>query len=419
MTVLRDWPRSLRRASYRGARFWVETDEIETGRRLVVHEFPHKDLPYVEDLGRAANRIQVTAYVASDNADAEERALRRACEAGGAATLVLPIDRMLAHCESCRRTFARDRQGYIAFTLTFVREGTSAGPFPVAYLAQLVSWGAAALVAPLSALFQARFATLGHAGYVKDSAADVIRDMAAALDAGLRMVPLASEKAPEVLRLAAELYADATQLADAGARGDRYGERSFVAEAETRTPALIDRLDAVLGAAAEAMEPAIAVDYFSQLAEYGLDAAPRLLGTPSARAEAQNTAMLGQALRILALGRYAAAVVARRYDDRRAAIQARADAAEVFDAELERLTGADSHPVYVALDELRGRVAEHLSRRITDLAPVLVVGAAQSMPSLWWANRLYGDAARAAELVRRNRVKHASFMPVEFEALAR
>jgi len=75
--------------------------------------------------------------------------------------------------------------------------------------------------------------------------------------------------------------------------------------------------------------------------------------------------------------------------------------------------------VYVALDELRGRVAEHLSRLVTDLAPVLIVGAAQSMPSLWWANRLYGDAFRAAELVRRNRVKHASFMPVEFEALAR
>lgn len=226
-------------------------------------------------------------------------------------------------------------------------------------------------------------------------------------------------KAPEVLRLAGALYADATDLADAGARGDRYGERSFIAEAETRTPELIARLDHALGAAAEAMEPSVAVDFFTGLTGYGLDATPRFLGTPSARAEAQNTAMLGQALRILALGRYAAAVVARRYDDRRAAIQARADAAEVFDAELERLTGADSHPVYVALDELRGRVAEHLSRRITDLAPVLVVGAAQSMPSLWWANRLYGDAARAAELVRRNRVKHASFMPVEFEALAR
>lgn len=419
MPEFRDWPRTLRRASYRGARFWVETDEIETGRRLVVHEFPHKDVPYVEDMGRTANRIQVTAYVASDNADAEERALRRACEAGGAATLSLPIDRLQAHCESCRRTFAKDRQGFIAFSLSFVREGTGAGPFPVAYLAQLVGWGAAAIAEPLAALFQARFATLGLPGFVKNSAADTIRDMAAAIDAGLRMIPLTSDKAPELLRLAGELYADATDLADAGARGDRYGERSFVAEAETRTPALIGRLDEVLDAAAEAAEPAIAADFFASLVDYGLDASPRSRSTPAARAEARNTEMLGQALRILALGRYAGAIVARTYDDRRAAIQARADAAELFDAELMRLTGADSHPVYVALDELRGRVAEHLSQLITDLAPVLIVGAAQSMPSLWWANRLYGDAARAAELVRRNRVKHASFMPVEFEALSR
>ena len=41
------------------------------------------------------------------------------------------------------------------------------------------------------------------------------------------------------------------------------------------------------------------------------------------------------------------------------------------------------------------------------------------MPSLWWANRLYGDAKRADEIVERNGVKHASFMPPEFEALAR
>ncbi len=60
-----------------------------------------------------------------------------------------------------------------------------------------------------------------------------------------------------------------------------------------------------------------------------------------------------------------------------------------------------------------------LSRSITDLAPILTASSVASMPSLWWANRLYGDAGRAEELADRNRVKHSLFMPAQIEALAR
>ena len=40
------------------------------------------------------------------------------------------------------------------------------------------------------------------------------------------------------------------------------------------------------------------------------------------------------------------------------------------------------------------------------------------MPSLYWAWRLYGDPLRAADLVARNAVRHPSFMPETFVALA-
>lgn len=419
MPTFRDWPRTLRPASYRGARFFVDQDEIDTGRRLVVHQFPHADTPYVEDLGRQANKIQVTAYVVYDNADSEAMSLRRACESGGAASLSLPLERLQAHCETCKRTFSKDRQGYIAFSLSFVREGSGAGPFPAAYLSQLVGWGAAALTAPLQSLVQSRFATLGLSGYVKDNAADAVRDIAAALDAGLRSVPMDADKAPAALLLAASLHDDAVDLTTVGERGDRFGARTYVAESQSLQPVLVERIDAVLLAAAEAVVADPAADLFAGLADYGADETPRTQLTASARQDVRNIAVLHQTLRILALGRYAAAVAARSYTDRRAAIQARADASEFFDAELHRLHGADCHSVYVALDDLRGRVSEHLSRQIADLAPVLIVGAELSLPSLWWANRLYGNAARASELARRNRVKHPSFMPTEFEALAR
>jgi prophage DNA circulation protein len=49
-------------ASFRGAPFFVEASSRDTGRRIITHEFPKKDLPYSEDLGRKAKTFTVRAY---------------------------------------------------------------------------------------------------------------------------------------------------------------------------------------------------------------------------------------------------------------------------------------------------------------------------------------------------------------------
>ena len=56
------WRKDLQPASFRGAFFHVETNSKENGRRIVVHEFPKKDLPYAEDMGRRAYEFSVRGY---------------------------------------------------------------------------------------------------------------------------------------------------------------------------------------------------------------------------------------------------------------------------------------------------------------------------------------------------------------------
>lgn len=416
---MRDWPRTLRPASFRGASFFVESDHIETGRRLVVHEFPHRDTPYIEDLGRKANKIQVTAYVLGDSADGAEKALRGACERRGAGQLILPIDRLRAHCDDCKRDFARDKLGYIAFSLSFVRDGDPSGPFPAGFLSDLVRRGALALTGPLSSLFLSQFSTFGLAGFLRDGAALLVQDVASLTDVLARGLDLDPLRAADIFRDIRTMYSTAMDLVDIGARGDRLGGSFFVQEAESRlVPTLVTFYCDILSDLRESSPPFEFAQALEPLLTYDapLEGPPT---TPSRRREAQNIAAIVLVVRTAAIGQYAAAVVSRRYTSRREAIQARADAAERFDALLALLAGWQSHALYVAVDELRGQTAEHLSRTVADLAPVLTVGSDISMPSLWWANRLYGDAARAQELAARNGVKHPSFMPTEFEALAR
>lgn len=56
------WRDRLKTARFRNALFHVEVGSRENGRRVVVHEFPKKELPYAEDMGRRAKMFSVRAY---------------------------------------------------------------------------------------------------------------------------------------------------------------------------------------------------------------------------------------------------------------------------------------------------------------------------------------------------------------------
>lgn len=124
---MRDWRFAFRRASFRGAPFWVEQDGPEVGRRVAVHEISGGEIPVTEDMGRRALETRVRAYLASDYADAEGLTLEAACSTPGPSLLVLPMDppRMM-HCVACRRSRERDRGGFIAYDLFFVEAGAGA-----------------------------------------------------------------------------------------------------------------------------------------------------------------------------------------------------------------------------------------------------------------------------------------------------
>lgn len=419
--MARYWLKSWREASFRGARFWVDKDDLETGRRLVTHEFPHRDTPYIEDLGRKANKVQVTAYIASDAADSETKSLYDACGKRGSATLVLPSARMRAHCESCTRAWEKDRQGYFAFNLSFVVDGGSAAPVSTPYLSRLTYSSANDMATPLEERVSALVQVTGQAGFLRDDAVAEIQAIAGAIDTVRAALPIAPDKSPTIALGVQALFDDADVLADIGAVGDRYGDVSFIETADGSASAPVaERVVGLLSSMREAVtDQTIAAREIGSLTSYGTDAAAGDTATPSERQSAANVAALSELVRVAALGQWVVAMTEAEYTDRRGAIQARADVAETIDAELDRLDGPASYGVYLALAGLRGNATQFFTLLLTDLAPVLLVGAPRSMPSLWWANTLYADAARAGEIADRNGAIHPSFMPLEIEALAR
>ena len=96
------WRDNLLQASFRGAKFYCVSHETTTGRRTVTHEFPLRDTPQGEDLGRLRAGYNIQAYVLGDDYFADRDALIAACSAKSVpGQLVHPwLGKVLVRCES-------------------------------------------------------------------------------------------------------------------------------------------------------------------------------------------------------------------------------------------------------------------------------------------------------------------------------
>ncbi|WP_319517237.1 DNA circularization N-terminal domain-containing protein [uncultured Martelella sp.] len=125
---MRNWAATLFPGSYKGVPFYVEYDSASGGKRLAVHEHAGGYQSTVEELGKATEAFDVTAYTIGDFSDVQALALKAVLNAPGPGLLTMPIDPpMLATAERYWRTRSKRELGYVGFGITFVPHPTALG----------------------------------------------------------------------------------------------------------------------------------------------------------------------------------------------------------------------------------------------------------------------------------------------------
>ncbi|CAI0963886.1 Mu-like prophage DNA circulation protein [Serratia liquefaciens] len=131
------WIDRLQPASFRGVPFNVEEEEGTFGRRVQTHEYPGRDKPYSEDLGRTTRRFNVSAYLIGDDYFDQRDRLIKAVETPGPGTLVHPFygemvicidgDARVSHSNSAKRmcqvSFNVVESGELSFPTSGVATG--------------------------------------------------------------------------------------------------------------------------------------------------------------------------------------------------------------------------------------------------------------------------------------------------------
>lgn len=84
------WVSGYAQASFRGVEFFISSAQGEIGRRYAIHEFPQRDFPIAEDLGRKARQFTLSCYIIGENYFDDRNALIEAIELPGPGKLVHP-----------------------------------------------------------------------------------------------------------------------------------------------------------------------------------------------------------------------------------------------------------------------------------------------------------------------------------------
>lgn len=443
--------------SFRGVPFVVRSDEQTGGRKTVRHEYPLKDTPFIEDLGRKARGIRVTAYVIGGDYLTKRDALLAALEDAGAGPLVLPYqDERLVMVADYSVSQSDDEAGMATFSIEFEETepkaftptvGTAARP-------RLGATADAGLLANKSSLSRRYSLVLPQPstspvlqgvsrvkpmpGWSLASASALVRDGSTALHRALAPVMATTQQLASLKRQTDALVTDASSLV-----------RDPLLLATRFTSLLTDLIrwpaTPVLGVKA-------LLNAFKFLAS-----TPRPVATTATRAREQKnydavrgfirTGVLIQATRVAgdaADPDAAAAFVVRSttgggllVDDVDDDVAAAADSQqrgqpprladgtrtggyETYDeaiATREQLTDAIDElledaddELYAALVQLRADVIAAVPGERTRLPRLVTFTPTITIPSLVLTYRLYGDVALAEDVVDRNRVAHPGFV---------
>lgn len=363
----------MRQPAFRGIPFTALDISEDVGRRVAVHEYPQRDTPYVEDMGRRARNIRLTAVVHGPAYATQRDALIAACETKGAGELLHPTrGALMVYCLSCQVT--QDVAGIdsASFALEFLEAGELRYPTQVAEPAGLAAIAAAAAVSPLQQVFTGLFdAASGDIDAIQSAAAGIRATVTRYRAALLVPSDLTSEQIADLDEALSDIDAAAETLA--------------------QTPSdLADAWATVI----------------LQIQALPILDAVTIAGPPSSGD--QNTAAHDRYVHSLAVAQGSSAAVAYPW--------ATADAGEAATATWSgRLLATAEcdpslHPTMIAL---HARFVAAMAEETAQL-PRLTTYAAQSVRcAAELAQSLYDDPNRAAEIARLNGIPHPLFVSAE------
>jgi prophage DNA circulation protein len=153
------WRRFEGNASFRGVAFHVDTRTRASGRRIAMHEYPKRDIPYAEDMGRRARKFPITGYLIGPDYLTQKNRLIEVFEAEGPGLFQHPaLGSINAVVDSYTVLESRERGGMCNIEVQFCEAGLPGDSVVFAATQSLINAAAASLESTAASTLDANLA---------------------------------------------------------------------------------------------------------------------------------------------------------------------------------------------------------------------------------------------------------------------
>ena len=371
-------------ASFRGVSFRTSAAGEAAGRRIVRHDFPERDDPVLEDLGRRAREFTIEGHVVGDTYMAQRDRLLDALNAPGPGELIHQYrGKIRVSVVRARVRESTTEEGLARFTMTFVEHKEGLQPRGAENTTLGVLSQAGALNDAAQADFADNFNILQQAEFVVNAALKAISDGMQALE-------------------------DVVE----GVTGPVSAILRFPANAAGAVNGAFTRIRAQIANTKSAFR------LFESMFNTGEDDPDPGTTTPSRKQQSINQTAVNNLLRNQAIAFAATAAMEIDYGGTSELLEVRAALLDGLDAQIEAtgieaagVEAVSADGVFLTLSNLRAAIVKDFNARTQGLPPVVQFTPTRTTPSLVIAQSLYGDATREPEIITRNNIRRPLFVP--------
>ena len=408
-----EWRDRRQGASFRGVPFLVDTDSVSVGRRTQTHEFPQRDQPFVEDLGKRTREYKVNGFVAGDDCLSQRDKLLTALETPGTGELVHPwFGRLTVTAGDCDLSHARNELGVVRFSLVFI-DGMLAFPVQSPNTRRLLSEQAPTLLESIKSRFNTAMGTVDLARQRLNAVRTAVSSAHAfglgflkpftAGGGDLDAFVYSIINAPGAFSssLLSDVSTRERTFSGYGAEGSFAGSsaKATAVSALLATSPVTDNADvAVIQAAVVGLvQDAALLDLLLDMAQV-----PIALNE-GVKDPADLDVQLAQQGATVEAGQLSATTVPIADDV--------LDVRDAISDALWSVAGESQPEHYGVLSGTRLALDRHLTEVARSGIGLRAYAPAETVSALVLAHALYGDALRGGEIVTRNRVRHPGFVP--------
>ncbi|MQT57155.1 hypothetical protein GHO41_07305 [Pseudomonas sp. FSL R10-0399] len=408
-----EWRDRKQGASFRGVPFWLDTDSVNVGRRTQVHEYPQRDQPYVEDLGRRTRQYKFSGFVVGDDCLTQRDKLLTALDTPGAGELVHPwFGRLTVTAGDCEVSHVRNEQGMVRFSMVFI-DGMLAFPVQSANTRRLLAEQSPGLLESAKGRFDD---AMGKVDLARQRISAVRSAVSSAYAFGIGLLKPFSSVVADLDAFVYSILNAPGALSSSLLGGIMGGERTFsgygadgsfsgssakasaVSTLQASAPVTDNEDVATIQAAVIGLvQDAALLDLLQDMAQVPI---------------AVNAGVSDPADLDVQLAQQGATVEAGSSVE--TTIPVADDVLDARDAISDALwsVAGDSQPEHFGvLSGVRLALDRHLTEVARSGVGLRTYAPIETVSSLVLAHALYGDALRSGEIVTRNRVRHPGFVP--------